>query len=440
MTPDGSTSPNPSTRHAPPGSAKRTMNRFRMSHHSGLSNAGSSRSSPPQPTRRNRFHMLHHSGLLSSSRLPSSTRRKRNENGPLTVADQSTDATDANENQLDDLLPVPVAATSCKSAKDIALESSTSENADCSCDASDNALIHESPQPRMAIIDSLLFSESNDYQNEQSEGTRLLLEEGSSSNGHKTDDCPICFCKMHSSDLTHPLQCPTGTCNFNFCRTCVENLIVSSKDDYQLASDGNLHVKVHLRCPSCRSDLSSSIRDTVLLRKADYVQDSTNADILTDSERRMKSVLDCCDVQDALHTAQLREDRSFTPTWLHTDPVSHVNRDSEISAILLHTSSHDEGHAHVELDIENDSEFILVKTRTRHSRNRSSIYQLVDESKKVPARHRAKRSIQRAAAVIRHRVGHRSASNDEHVDTSRHSLRQSLRLRRGERQGHTIEQ
>ena len=137
----------------------------------------------------------------------------------------------------------------------------------------------------------------------------------------------------------------------------------------------------------------------MLLRKAHYVQDISNAGIFTDSERRVKSVLDCCDVQDALHSAQLREECSFAPT--QSDPVTHDKRHSEISAILLHTSSQDEGHVHVELDLDEDSAFILVKPRTRHSRNRSSIYQLIDEAKEVRARHRAKASIQRAAAAVR---------------------------------------
>lgn len=37
------------------------------------------------------------------------------------------------------------------------------------------------------------------------------------------------------------------------------------------ASDGNRHVKVFLHCPNCRAELSHTIRDTLLLRKADAV-------------------------------------------------------------------------------------------------------------------------------------------------------------------------
>ena len=38
------------------------------------------------------------------------------------------------------------------------------------------------------------------------------------------------------------------------------------------ASDGNRHVKVFLHCPNCRADLSHTIRDTLLLRKADSLR------------------------------------------------------------------------------------------------------------------------------------------------------------------------
>jgi hypothetical protein len=73
-----------------------------------------------------------------------------------------------------------------------------------------------------------------------------------------------------NTDLDHPLQC-TIHCGFNMCKNCIESFITSSKDDYQEASDGNYHVKVFLHCPNCRSNLSYTIRDTLLLRKADEV-------------------------------------------------------------------------------------------------------------------------------------------------------------------------
>lgn len=84
--------------------------------------------------------------------------------------------------------------------------------------------------------------------------------------------CPLCLNGMSAADKAHPPQCGTAKCNFNFCLDCAESYITSSKDPYQKASDGSHQLKIFLRCPCCRSDLSTSIRDTVLLRHADIVE------------------------------------------------------------------------------------------------------------------------------------------------------------------------
>jgi hypothetical protein len=82
-------------------------------------------------------------------------------------------------------------------------------------------------------------------------------------------DCQICFGPMSESDLKHPLQCATPQCYFNFCASCIQSLIKSSEDAYMVGSDGSRQVKVLLQCPTCRCDLSKSIRRTLLLRTAD---------------------------------------------------------------------------------------------------------------------------------------------------------------------------
>lgn len=79
-------------------------------------------------------------------------------------------------------------------------------------------------------------------------------------------ECPICLNDMCKSDTLHPIKCPTE-CNFNFCIQCLSHLLASSKDDYEMASDGNRHVKVHLNCPNCRADISKTIEDTIRLRQ-----------------------------------------------------------------------------------------------------------------------------------------------------------------------------
>mmetsp|Transcript_13830 Transcript_13830/g.29668 ORF Transcript_13830/g.29668 Transcript_13830/m.29668 type:complete len:482 (+) Transcript_13830:156-1601(+) len=80
-----------------------------------------------------------------------------------------------------------------------------------------------------------------------------------------TEMCPICLNDMHAVDLLHPVQCPA--CSFNFCVNCLLALLASSKDDYEMASDGSRHVKIHLNCPNCRADISGTIEDTIRVRR-----------------------------------------------------------------------------------------------------------------------------------------------------------------------------
>eukprot|EP00547_Thalassionema_nitzschioides_P001810 CAMPEP_0194220116 /NCGR_PEP_ID=MMETSP0156-20130528/27474_1 /TAXON_ID=33649 /ORGANISM="Thalassionema nitzschioides, Strain L26-B" /LENGTH=453 /DNA_ID=CAMNT_0038950015 /DNA_START=94 /DNA_END=1455 /DNA_ORIENTATION=+ len=114
---------------------------------------------------------------------------------------------------------------------------------------------------------------------------------------------------MSEADSKHPLQCQHH-CGYNFCDTCIESLISSSKDDFIEASDGNMHVKVYLNCPKCRSDLSTTIRDTLLLRKVSAlkeVQQQQNGKPLTDSEKRLVAALETERVQTAVANAKQGE-------------------------------------------------------------------------------------------------------------------------------------
>ena len=86
------------------------------------------------------------------------------------------------------------------------------------------------------------------------------------------------------------------------------------------ASDGNRHVKVFLHCPNCRAELSHTIRDTLLLRKADAVLnalerkttsiDNNNDDddnVLTASQLQLKDALQQPEVQAAIVRARRME-------------------------------------------------------------------------------------------------------------------------------------
>jgi hypothetical protein len=98
--------------------------------------------------------------------------------------------------------------------------------------------------------------------------------------------CPICLNDMCKSDTLHPIQCPTE-CNFNFCIECLCHLLASSKDDYEMASDGNRHVKVRLNCPNCRADISKTIEDTIRLRQITMAEELSN---VPDSELSAKDL------------------------------------------------------------------------------------------------------------------------------------------------------
>ena len=126
-------------------------------------------------------------------------------------------------------------------------------------------------------------------------------------------DCTICLDRMHMVDYKHPLQCEFRQCGFNFCMNCIESLITSSKDDFQMSSDGNRHVKVYLHCPNCRSDLGWTIRDTLLLRKADFIlmNEHLSDSQLSASQLRLKHEIHKPQVQQAIQTARKLEAEFF---------------------------------------------------------------------------------------------------------------------------------
>jgi hypothetical protein len=81
------------------------------------------------------------------------------------------------------------------------------------------------------------------------------------------DECPICLHLMSNADLIYPLQCPGTNCAYNFCLQCMSSLVKSSKDAYQIASDGSLRVKVQLNCPNCRASIKGIIEDAICRRQ-----------------------------------------------------------------------------------------------------------------------------------------------------------------------------
>jgi hypothetical protein len=136
---------------------------------------------------------------------------------------------------------------------------------------------------------------------------------------------------MRQSDVDHPLQCNTH-CGFNFCKNCIESLITSSKDDYMEASDGNRHVKVFLHCPNCRADLSHTIRDTLLLRKADasrYAEDAASQFPLTASQLQLRNALQQPEVQAAIAQAR-RLEAEFLGREYKLSPEKQKQREPQL--------------------------------------------------------------------------------------------------------------
>jgi hypothetical protein len=100
------------------------------------------------------------------------------------------------------------------------------------------------------------------------------------------EDCMICTEAFAAEDLEYPIACP-GSCGFNFCTSCLDHLIRSSKTDYEEASDGSRQVKVKLMCPQCLADLSKQGPKVSRQRQYSKIANLPNSE-LTASELRLK--------------------------------------------------------------------------------------------------------------------------------------------------------
>jgi hypothetical protein len=128
-------------------------------------------------------------------------------------------------------------------------------------------------------------------------------------------DCPICCDELTKADQLFAIHCPTDSCNFNFCASCIRSQLKSAHSGYSEASDGSQQVKVKIQCPQCRSkyatEESSKASENVLhavlcLRQAYSIQqlgdDSLlSASALTQKDHFFKST-SYDDVQQALGT------------------------------------------------------------------------------------------------------------------------------------------
>lgn len=84
------------------------------------------------------------------------------------------------------------------------------------------------------------------------------------------EDCVLCLEPLHKCDIKIPMLCPLDGCPFNYCSQCVWNLLLTSSQPYQEASDGSKQLKIALQCPQCRTKYPHRqiVQDILLLRQA----------------------------------------------------------------------------------------------------------------------------------------------------------------------------
>ena len=119
------------------------------------------------------------------------------------------------------------------------------------------------------------------------------------------EECPICLHSMSTADLMYPLQCPTN-CKYNFCIQCMESLLKSSKDPYQIASDGSLRVKVQLNCPNCRASIKHIIEDVIFRRQEYSKGDGSVHTPLIRPSKAMEEEMNSREFLDNVSTSRLR--------------------------------------------------------------------------------------------------------------------------------------
>lgn len=114
------------------------------------------------------------------------------------------------------------------------------------------------------------------------------------------------------------------------------------------ASDGSQQVKIWLQCPSCRSDLSGTIRDTLLLRKVDSLKTkvpenkSAKTSEYTESEKRLQEALDTSkDLRKTVSDSRKREEEFFGPFFLHK--LREEKKESEDLESLEENDTLDDG-------------------------------------------------------------------------------------------------
>lgn len=125
---------------------------------------------------------------------------------------------------------------------------------------------------------SFTYSDSTHHENSDTDDDtdgKLRIHSRINMETNVTEECPLCCEPLTISDQQFPLECPTPTCHFSYCSTCIEQFLHSEAQGYQEASDGSRQLKVHVACPLCRAKYTSpqsplsgdTVRGVLLLRQ-----------------------------------------------------------------------------------------------------------------------------------------------------------------------------
>lgn len=144
-----------------------------------------------------------------------------------------------------------------------------------------------------------------------------------SSDDENIGECPICLNSMSDADLLYPMKCTGRNCSYDFCLKCMSSLVKASKDQYEMASDGNRHVKVHLKCPNCRTSIKGIIEDVIhhrqeLLAQLEEEDGETSCDSRSSirASTSIQEEMESEEFLDNVATIPRLRNRARAPTYL----------------------------------------------------------------------------------------------------------------------------
>lgn len=192
---------------------------------------------------------------------------------------------------------------------------------------------------------------------------------GSLTNGTRSDtdgmvedtQCPICLEPMSDADLMYPLQCPSN-CRYNFCVDCMSSLLKSSKDAYEMASDGSMRVKIHLNCPNCRASIKDTIEDIIQCRHKELQEREVDDGELSSKRiikpsKSIEEKMDSIEFLDNKSTSRLKN-RATAPAYIRhkrkNDLVEEFNSIPSPSLVRDHVLA---AHANANEELVADSLF-----------------------------------------------------------------------------------